>query len=200
VIPFPNFANSVFERGGTGSSMVVLTTRVAGHRVRGPVAVEPRRRCVVAIHPISAGISVLPSPPARGRSLPHHGRPLAGHAPGPDPRAWPHPSRAGSRAMTRCTPCWSNAPINSPAPSRRSVVIGSSATMWALSLCNLQVRVLHGGHSSSWAKLCTSMPVGSCPHSRRKTALLDRSPVSCVLGWRKALTTGAIRAKRAPSP
>jgi hypothetical protein len=34
----------------------------------------------VAINPISAGISVLPSPPARGRSLPHYGRPLAGHA------------------------------------------------------------------------------------------------------------------------
>ena len=31
-------------------------------------------------NPISAGISVLPIPPARGRSLPHHGRPLAGHA------------------------------------------------------------------------------------------------------------------------
>jgi hypothetical protein len=34
----------------------------------------------VAINPISARISALPSPPARGRSLPHHGRPLAGHA------------------------------------------------------------------------------------------------------------------------
>jgi hypothetical protein len=34
----------------------------------------------VAINPICAGISVLPGPPVRGRSLPHHGRPLAGHA------------------------------------------------------------------------------------------------------------------------
>ena len=51
-----------------------------------------------AINPISAGISVLPSPPARGRSLPAPRQAARWSRPWPDPRAWPHPGRRASHA------------------------------------------------------------------------------------------------------